>query len=479
MDNDIKINITKPEVSLFLGDKVVPSDLSSAGSYDIEKEFEKAKANRSYKVIFMLIGIGAFVILFSVLFSKYIKTQNEKMKVSVESFDDLNLRRLLDSVSRIENELSLAMAEKKQIDDTYKESISSAEQFRDADLHTLQYMNLSKYEYSKQKKQIEDSCAHKIEFIEAAHQEDTEYIDAKIQDLTNELAAMDSANLERAQKMQSEIDSQRQVFEIEKQQLVEEYELNIESLKKQLATQKEEAYKERNKAVDAVAARYKKEIASLKQTIESLDPVIKDENADGILIEAELLENTAPLLLIPSFEGAELSEHETLLLASIDKKLADYEYLAELVAAQPHKNSLAAYWQAQRFMIHSCAADTAGIIKDFLNERTESEQNAAELDATVRSYEHYLEAQLKETGDFGCVIDSKNRAEIVVYVSPVYKDKIDSTTAYVFRKSNELVGEVVLQKKGNKIIAVPQDSKIASKIKAGDRILIEASPKKR
>ena len=148
MDNDNKINISKPEVKLFLGDKIVPADLSSTSTYDIEKEFEKAKANRSYKVMLILVGMGIFVVLFSIFFSKYVKVQNEKMKVSVESFDDLNLRRLLDSVSRIENEISLAMAEKKQIDDTYKESISSAEQFRDADLHTLQYMNLSKYEFS-------------------------------------------------------------------------------------------------------------------------------------------------------------------------------------------------------------------------------------------------------------------------------------------------------------------------------------------
>ena len=115
MDNDNKINISKPEVKLFLGDKIVPSDLSAASTYNLEKEFEKAKNNRSYKVSLIIVGMGIFVVLFSIFFSRYVKIQNEKMKVSVESFDDLNLRRLLDSVSRIENELSLAMAEKKQI----------------------------------------------------------------------------------------------------------------------------------------------------------------------------------------------------------------------------------------------------------------------------------------------------------------------------------------------------------------------------
>lgn len=477
MDNDNKINISKPEVKLFLGDKIVPADLSSTSTYDIEKEFEKAKANRSYKVMLILVGMGIFVVLFSIFFSKYVKVQNEKMKVSVESFDDLNLRRLLDSVSRIENEISLAMAEKKQIDDTYKESISSAEQFRDADLHTLQYMNLSKYEFSKQRQAIIDSCEHKKALIKATYDEDTEYIDAKIKELTDQLAAMDSANLERAQQMQSEIDSQRQVFEIEKQQLVDEYETNIETLKSQLATQKEEAYKERNKAIDTVAARYKKEIASLKATIASLDPVLSDAKAAAIVDEANKLENSAPQFLSPIAEKFELAENDVLLLAAIDGKLANFDYLASVIEAQPHKNSLASFARARNFILHSFADDTAALLTSILSARTEAEENAVELGAVVHSYEFYLESQLKESGDFGCVVDPRNKNEIVVYVSPVYKETIEDTPAYVYRKANELIGEVVLKKQGNKIVAVPQNSRVGSKIKVGDRVLIDVSPK--
>lgn len=477
MDNDNKINISKPEVKLFLGDKIVPADLSSTSTYDIEKEFEKAKANRSYKVMLILVGMGIFVVLFSIFFSKYVKVQNEKMKVSVESFDDLNLRRLLDSVSRIENEISLAMAEKKQIDDTYKESISSAEQFRDADLHTLQYMNLSKYEFSKQRQAIIDSCEHKKALIKATYDEDTEYIDAKIKELTDQLAAMDSANLERAQQMQSEIDSQRQVFEIEKQQLVDEYETNIETLKSQLATQKEEAYKERNKAIDTVAARYKKEIVSLKATIASLDPVLSDAKAAAIVDEANKLENSAPQFLSPIAEKFELAENDVLLLAAIDGKLANFDYLAGVIEAQPHKNSLASFARARNFILHSFADDTAALLTSILSARTEAEENAVELGAVVHSYEFYLESQLKESGDFGCVVDPRNKNEIVVYVSPVYKETIEDTPAYVYRKANELIGEVVLKKQGNKIVAVPQNSRVGSKIKVGDRVLIDVSPK--
>lgn len=477
MDNDNKINISKPEVRLFLGDKIVPADLSSTSTYDIEKEFEKAKANRSYKVMLILVGMGIFVVLFSIFFSKYVKVQNEKMKVSVESFDDLNLRRLLDSVSRIENEISLAMAEKKQIDDTYKESISSAEQFRDADLHTLQYMNLSKYEFSKQRQAIIDSCEHKKALIKATYDEDTEYIDAKIKELTDQLAAMDSANLERAQQMQSEIDSQRQVFEIEKQQLVDEYETNIETLKSQLATQKEEAYKERNKAIDTVAARYKKEIASLKATIASLDPVLSDAKAAAIVDEANKLENSAPQFLSPIAEKFELAENDVLLLAAIDGKLANFDYLSGVIEAQPHKNSLASFARARNFILHSFADDTVSLLTSILSARTEAEENAVELGAVVHSYEFYLESQLKESGDFGCVVDPRNKNEIVVYVSPVYKETIEDTPAYVYRKANELIGEVVLKKQGNKIVAVPQNSRVGSKIKVGDRVLIDVSPK--
>ena len=94
------------------------------------------------------------------------------------------------------------------------------------------------------------------------------------------------------------------------------------------------------------------------------------------------------------------------------------------------------------------------------------------------TYEFYLETNLKESGDFGCVVDPRNKNEIVVYVSPVYKETIEDTQAYVYRKANELIGEVVLKKHGDKVIAVPQSSRVGSKIKVGDRVLINVSKPK-
>ena len=48
-------------------------------------------------------------------------------------------------------------------------------------------MNLSKYEFSKQRQAIIDSCEHKKALIKATYDEDTEYIDAKIKELTGAL----------------------------------------------------------------------------------------------------------------------------------------------------------------------------------------------------------------------------------------------------------------------------------------------------
>ena len=55
---------------------------------------------------------------------------------------------------------------------------------------------------------------------------------------------------------------------------------------------------------------------------------------------------------------------------------------------------------------------------------------------------------------------------------------IEDTQAYVYRKANELIGEVVLKKHGDKVIAVPQSSRVGSKIKVGDRVLINVSKPK-
>lgn len=462
MDNDLKI--IKPEVKLFLGDQLLQSNINSVTTYDLEKEYAKTRHNRHLLPISILAITALVIILFSFLFTRYIKKQDERITVSVEAFDDLNLKKLLDSVSRIQNELNISIKEKKSIEDTYAADTEKVIQDRDAELYTLKSMNLPYQDYNKQSVAIVNQYRRSLAFLEATYEKDLSAIEKKISDLSGQLAAMDSVNLARAQEQQAELDAQKQVFNLEKQQLIDKYEASIALLKTEIQGQKQRALEERNRAIDRVAATY-------QAKINSLDPVINDAQADKILQEAQLLASVKAPDFSKLAGRADLSERDTFLLNSLLRKYQYQEYLCRYIISLPHKNTIPQYSNALRIFGKSMSDDTIQFIDNMITARSNAQKTTVTLETLIDSYSYFIDLQLKATGDSGFVIDPRKASAVVVHISPLYKNEISNTTAYVFRKADEFIGTVTLKKKGAKIIAEPFNSGMI--MLPGDRILID------
>ena len=467
MDNDFKINISKPEVKLFLGDQVCPSDLKSSTTYDLESEFAKTKRNKSNTVIVTLILTAVCIGLLSFFVSVYIRKQNEKVSVNVEAFDDLNLKQLLDSVSRIQNELNLALTEKNKIDATYKSEVEKAEQTRDSDLYVLDSLKLSKSEYNNRKSGIVSRCNETLLSLNEQYEQDSANIDRKITDLTNQLAALDSANLERAQQQQAELDSQRQVYELEKNQIITEYEAIISNLNAQLQEVRDSSFAERKKAVDTITLKYQSEI-------NALDPVIRDTEANAFVSVANKDYADAP---VPDFslilEQEALSEKTKFLLDSLQQKYEGFNYISAFVTGLPQENSIPSFSRAMKNYTNSIGKDTEMLVTELLAVRSSAQEEALGLKKLVDAYNYYIDTQLKSVGDAGYVLDPRNPEKIVVYLSPLYSADVDNTRAFIFRKADEYIGSVLLIKESPNFIAVPDSIDVGLSVQPGDRIMID------
>ncbi len=471
MDDDFKINISKPEVKLFLGDQVCPSDLRSANTYDLESEFAKTKRNKSNTVIVTLIITAVCIGLLSFFVSVYIKKQNEKVSVNVEAFDDLNLKQLLDSVSRIQNELNLALTEKSKIDATYKSEVEKAEQTRDSDIYVLDSMKLSKAELNTRKAEIVGRCKNIILDLDEKYEKDSADIDRKIADLTNQLAALDSANLERAQQQQAELDSQRQVYELEKNQLVTEYESLISNLNAQMQEVRETSFEERKKAVDTITAKYRAEI-------NALDPIIRDETANSYVSAANKnFANEEQPDFSSILMNETLSEKTKFLLDSIQQKYNNFNYISAFVTGLPQENSIPSFSKAMQELTNSMGNDMELLVGELIAVRSSAQDEALNLKKLVDAYNFYIDTQLKSAGDAGYVLDPRNPQKIVVYLSPLYSADVDNTKAFIFRKADEYIGSVVLVKEAVNFVAVPDSEAVGRLIQPGDRIMIDMNNK--
>lgn len=473
MDNDFKVIISKPEVELFLNQNLFPKNEKSSSTYNLEEEYAKTKNNRSFK-IWLILGATILATLLAVLGTNlFVKIQNSKIAVSVEEFEELNLKALLDSVSRVENELNLTLERKKKLDAKFEEDIHNAEQQRDNDLYTLQSLNLSRSEYSKQAKIITDQCKRSISLINLNYEKDSAEVNARIEELSSQLAAMDSANIEQAQKFQNEFDSQRQLFELEKESLIKNYEQQLSDMKKQIAQKEELAIKERKRAIDTVANRYKAEINRLNNRIAELDPVLTDPLADSIIYEASILKNKEPKSLISQLDRKKLTESDLYLINSIGKKNENLAYLNMQIFALPMANSISRYLDAQRDLSLSVQNDTADLLSSMIAVRSGAEKTTVSLKQLLAAFRYYLDMQLKESGDAGCVLDNRDKSHLIIYVSPLYSDAVDGKRGYIFRESDNMLCEITLKKDGEQILATCEELYNFDNVMPGDRVLID------
>lgn len=466
MDNDNEIKISKPEVRLFLGDQLLYNDSSVSGTYDLEREYAKTKTNKSIKTYLALIVTFVVVIVMTFAFSRYVSVTNERVAVNVEAFEDLNLKDLLNAVTRVQNALNLAFSERDEIELRLKTETAIAEEKRDGDLFMLDSMNLDKASYNKQKEIIVAQCRRSLSFINANYERDMKKVEEKIKNLSEQLAAMDSANVERAKQQQAELDSQQQLYELEKQQMMTDFEGSINDLRSQMQTQRSSSIIERNRAIETVSSMYKKQM-------DVLDPLFEDSDAKHFVSQAAILPDEQMADLGALLNLSNLSESDVFLINAMKDKYAGLNYLLEQLETLPFRNDPKQYTAAAVKFNQSLSNDIAELATSILNSRTGAQNEVAKMESLIDSFAHYVDNDLKESGDNGCVVDARNPSAIVVYISPLYASSIDGKTAFVFRSATEMIGSVTLKKDGPRTIAIPENRGVGALMQTGDRLIID------
>ncbi|MBO5482222.1 MAG: hypothetical protein J5978_02740 [Spirochaetaceae bacterium] len=578
MDNDNKIIIQKPEVELFLQDDIYAFNREKPKMYDLEKEFANVKKQKKHTILWPLIILFIISVLLTLGITYYIRYQNRQISVNVDVFEDINLRKLLDMVSKIEDQIEDTKDQKINVEKQRTLELDSLAAEKEAELITVESLPISAKEKESRRAEIEARYENTIAEITTKYDNEIALLDLTLTDLQDQLNAYDSANIERAQQQQAAIDSQRQLFEIEKQQLTESYETTINDLQTQLSALQSEENSMRVRITEEIAGQYQAQYAALEKNyndqlaaldarLRELDPTVEDEKYVEILKRANIVqpqpevvedastvfdseqvetvegllegenpenptevENPAEVIAenptemplenaevvslveeIPSKEVLSLQQrletindipdslkepYENLLVLS-----SDYEMATELLLSVPQENDIPQYVLA----LEKINAETNNQLLDlyfqlseeysqsqeeYSDEKTTLKQEKTSLqnqlyreqnknlelkenNATLNKIYSYFERQALENGDAGYVLDVSDKEKLLVYVSPLYKNEINYTLAYVFRKSDEMIGTITLIKEGDFYYGIPSTTDVGQSIKPGDKILLD------
>lgn len=600
MDNDNKVIIQKPEVELFLQEDVYAFNREKPKMYDLDKEFEAVRKNKKHTILWPLIIMFIISILLTVGITYYIRYQNRQISVNVDVFEDINLRKLLDMVSNIENQLEETQNAKHKSETKRTRELETALAEKEAELITVKSLPISSKEKNARIAEIETKYEDTVQEINTRYDNEIAMLEISIQDLQEQLNAYDSANIERAQQQQAAIDSQRQLFEIEKQQLTENYESTIASLQDELTEMKLQELTMKVKITEEIAAQYQGQYAALQkeysEKLAALDPIVNDpkylevlnrvksydtpvndnldnnvenqpenqvesleqienlenagnlensENAENQPVEnSQIPENTETTENLENTRDVEILENSTEKINDEDVSLEssnetiveetltlqerlvqiqnvpeylradyenllllskDYETATELLLSIPQENDIPEYVVALEFINSKMNNKLLDLYYDLseeyytestnlknekdaiesqlkkekasLQRKVDEEQNKnlelKDTNATLNKIYSYFETMALENGDAGYILDTTDKNKVLVYVSPLFKNEIDSTLAYVFRKSDELIGTLILIEENDFYYGIPSTDDEALALKPGDKILLD------
>ena len=428
MDNDIKITTNEQrhkDVLLFLQEELEPLKLTnSASSYNLEKEYEKTKKNKSFYVPVLLIGSLLVVVLLSLIMTITIEKADKDIRVNVEEFDDVNLKNLIDTVARTQDQYENAVKNKVQIERQMNSELNTALDKREGDIVTVQSLNLrNKKDEAARIEAIKKTYDDTVKQIRASYAEQLDAADSEIAEYKKKLDEYDATKLAAAQEQQRALDSQRQLQELEKKKMVDSYENKIQALERNLSDIRRKHKDDMKKSLSEVSDK-------LQSEIDALDPVIEDEYADSLLASPAM---NARIELDPAnhqvFGEGNISDGKLKeRLDEIKAMYEDYKYLDQSVLEIPHKNQIGQYVDANAYLVDKVTNDLADTVYSQYIEkvslRHEMEQLKQDHEAEIARLNKEIAAL--EEAKYDVLYESMQGAGISCVISekPVSKEEI-------------------------------------------------------
>lgn len=452
MDNDNKIDneylSESKEVSLFLAEELIPlKKRKVVTTYNLENEYAKTKKNHNISIWIIMTLTIAVVCLTTMGIVSSMTEKNENVRVSLNTFEDLNMRNLFDALSKTQDLYEKASKAKAELQASFDNRMAHAKRIRDVDIENLKKMKLSKKQRQEKEAAIRSTFNKTINKIHTDLDEQLKAAEIELKQYEEQLKSFDSENIEKAQTWEKEMDSQRQVHEIEKNKLTEEYENMLSEMKKQMLDNQEHSYQERKTAVNDLTNHYEAIIAKL-------DPVIKDSSV------TDAIENNAGLAAGTNLSLEAVTQNVTFTdevydneLSELKRKYDQYAVLNSILQKIPFANGMAKVVDTENQLIYNMTysiaktgaerisklkADNSHLSISLDKSRTEASRYKDSMSTTYTLLDSYAKSIKAD----GFVLSADSGSNTVLFISSNVRNSIKndgSTTAVILDSHNKKI----------------------------------------
>jgi hypothetical protein len=303
--------------------------------YDLFKEFSATKLNRSIFVPIVTLATVVFFAIMAIATARIIETISERQEVDISSFDDLNLKDLLDVAKRTEAEYVGLQRELSALERERDTEIRIINEGYTAELAIINARRIS----DEEKRRLELQAGQRRD--QAIRQVENRYaplLEAKALEVANaadRLEQYDSRMLDQARQNEETLAAERRIFELEQQRLVEYYETRLSTLEQEIATERITFNRNRDELMQALD---RARSAEMTETNLRYNPLFTDPVILALLDSSpgrpEPLELNTPASLLKA--GLDASALES----KARQTAADIRSLGNLLAEVPYFNSI-------------------------------------------------------------------------------------------------------------------------------------------
>jgi hypothetical protein len=292
--------------------------------YDLFKEFSATRLNRSYFVPVVTLVTIVFFAIMAIATARVIETISERQEVDISSFDDLNLKDLLDVAKRTEAEYVALQRELNVLELERDTQIRVINEGYAAELEIIAARRISDDEKRRLGQQAAQRRDQAIRQVEARFAPLLEAKALEVASAADRMEQYDSRMLDQARQNEEMLATERRIFELEQQRIIEHYENRISTLEQGIAA--ERIVFNRNKD-ELMLALQRARAAEMTETNLRYNPLFTDPLVlaliEGSPGRPEPLDAKAPASLLQARVDASALEAMALKTAADIRKLGD------------------------------------------------------------------------------------------------------------------------------------------------------------
>jgi len=325
-----------------------------------------------------------------------ITTKDKNITVEMNVFDDLNLKDLLDSVSKIQGNYDSAVNQRLTLINEKDANLKNAEAKREQDIFVIKSMKLPAKEEKSRISDIEEEYNLSLQTIQSNYEAKMTVIEASIKEYEAQLAEYDSTKVQAAQEQERLLNSERRVQELERRKLTQQYESQIADLEKTIEELRSENSESVFKSVSSVSSKYQKEI-------DGLDPKISDKKADFIV--SDFRNNK---FLDFSSEAAIASSSDAIVTSAFEDYQTAYDnyiYLYSIISSIPQKNTIPLFVATSKNLVNKMGETFSQATLALEEDKLSLTGQVNNLEAEVDNLETDVD---KLTDDYNSLTDEYN-----------------------------------------------------------------------